>query len=162
MAVAGGLVKKRRSKAQFKEPEQSNSYLDRGSGRVIQIAGTKQVAMEYNPKEHAHLPEGFCVINIQTGNKPEEMAPVQVTWFDWEIWIPRGTDRIVPLHHVRILNDAVKTEYRQPVYGEDLDAIPSKVHPFTVKKWPKAEAGVFHKEEIQAAQQEYDKIDVDQ
>ncbi len=162
MAEAGGLVKRRRSKSQFKEPDLSNSYLDSGTGRVIQISGQEQIAMQYDKHQHAHLPEGFCVINVDIGNEPHQQAPISVTHFDWTIKIPRGVDCIVPLHHVQILENAVITTYQQPVYGEALIAIPTKLHPFTVKKWPKADAAGVPIEVIQSAQAKHESIDVDE
>ena len=109
--VAGGLVKKRRSKSQFREPTLDNSYLDSGTGKVMQVLGREQVAIEYDAKAMKDVPPGFCVINIAVGNETQ-MEPVLVTYHDWSIRIPRGSDRVVPLQHVEILNNCVETTYR--------------------------------------------------
>jgi len=159
--VAGGLVKKRRSKKAFRDPSLENAYLDKGTGKVIQLSGTNQIAMEYDAKAMKDIPEGYCVINIQTGNDVHNQAPVPLTYFDWQITIPRGTDRIVPLQHVQILNNCVRTDYRQPVYGQELEPIVSKVYPFVVKKWPKAGATDIDPSLIQEVKESYESIDVD-
>ena len=158
--VAGGLVKKRRSKSAFKEPTLDNSYLDPGTGRVVQISGREQIAIEYDPKAMKDVPPGFCVINISVGSE-SQMEPVQVTYFDWAIKIPRGSDRVVPLQHVEILNNCVETTYRQPVYGADLDPIPTKRYPFVVKKWPEASALNIDPNLLQQTKDNYESIDVD-
>ena len=159
--VAGGLVKKRRSKSQFKEPKLDNSYLDSGTGKIIQISGQEQIAMEYDPKAMKDIPAGYCVINIQAGNNSMSMEPVLVTYHDWSIKIPRGSDRVVPLQHVEILNNCIETQYRQPVYGEELEAIPAKRYPFIVKKWPEASAIDIDPSLLQQAKDNYEQIDVD-
>ncbi len=159
--VAGGLVKKRKSKSAFREPKLDNSYLDSGSGKVIQISGRDQIAMEYDAKAMKDVPPGYCVVNIHQGSEPHQQAPVQVTYFDWSIKIPRGSDRVIPLSHVEILNNCVETTYRQPVYGEELVATPTKRYPFTVKKWPEAGALNIDPALIQDAKDRYEQIDVD-
>ena len=158
--VAGGLVKKRRSKSQFREPTLDNSYLDSGTGKVMQVLGREQVAIEYDAKAMKDIPPGFCVINIAVGNETQ-MEPVLVTYHDWSIRIPRGSDRVVPLQHVEILNNCVETTYRQPVYGADLDPIPAKRYPFTVKKWPDASAINIDPSLLQQTKDNYESIDVD-
>lgn len=159
--VAGGLVKKRRSKKAFRDPKLDNSYLDSGTGRVIQVSGREQIAVEYDAKAMKDIPPGYCVINIQVGADTMSMEPVEVTYFDWSIKIPRGTDRVVPLQHVEILNNCIETQYRQPVYGEELEAIPAKRYPFVVKKWPDATAIDIDPSLLQQAKDNYEQIDVD-
>ena len=60
----------------------SNAYFDKGSGKYIQLQGTSQVAVEYDPKKHSSLPDGFGVINVDLD--PEDSAPVSVTVRDWK------------------------------------------------------------------------------
>ena len=72
------------------------------------------------------------------------MGPVPVTHGDWTIVIPRGTDRVVPLQHMNILNDAITTDYFQKDLSHGLTPRTNRRFQFTVKKYPKTgqKAGV--------------------
>jgi len=159
MATAGGLVKTKRKRSLFKESELSNAYFDKGSGKYIQLQGTSQVAVEYDPKKHSSLPDGFGVINVDLD--PEDSAPVSVTVRDWKILVPRNSNRVVPLSHIRVLDDAVTTKYNQPVFGQQLVAIPSKRFNFRVIKWPKA-GGKIIQTDLDDAVERHESILVDE
>ena len=62
---------------------------------------------------------------------------------------------------MQILNNCVRTDYRQPVYGQELEPVMTKVYPFVVKKWPKAGATDIDPSLIQEVKESYESIDVD-
>ena len=80
------------------------------------------------------VPEGHAVINIDYGKDNTEMGPVPVTHGDWTIVIPRGTDRVVPLQHMNILNDSITTDYFQKDLSQGLTPRTNRRFNFTVKK----------------------------
>jgi len=100
------------------------------------------------------------------------MGPVPVTHGDWTLVIPRGSDRIVPLQHLNILNDAITTDYFQKDLSQGLTSRSNRRFNFTVKKYPKtgAKAGVefdessepITKEDIDGALERHEVIDLDQ
>ena len=91
----------------------------------------------------------------------EDSAPVSVTVRDWKILIPRNSNRVVPLTHIRVLDDAVTTKYNQPVFGQQLVAIPSKRFKFQVIKWPKA-GGKIIQTDLDDAVERHESILVDE
>ena len=131
MSVAGGLV------ASENLPKQnlSGAYVPAGEGRWVVLSGGAKMAMEY--KKGDPVPEGHAIINIDYGNDMSEMGPVPVTYGEYTLMIPRGSDRIVPLSHVNVLSDCVITEYFQRDMSSQLTGKSSRRFPFTVKKWPK-------------------------
>ena len=138
MSIAGGLV------ASETLPKQniSDAYVPAGDGKWVVLQGSSKMAAEW--KRGDDVPEGYAVINIEYGRDMTEMGPVPVMHSDWQLIIPRGSDRLVPLQHVNVLNDAVTTEYFQKDLSSQLNARSNRRFNFTVKKWPKTgrKAGV--------------------
>ena len=95
-----------------------------------------------------------------------------MTHGDWALVIPRGSDRIIPLQHMNILNDAITTDYFQKDLSQGLTPRSNRRFNFTVKKWPKTgqRAGVefdessepITKEDIDGALERHEVIDLDQ
>ena len=105
MSIAGGLVQS----TQVPQGKLSDAYVPAGDGKWVVVTGGSKMAAEW--KKGDEVPEGFAVINIDYGNDMTEMGPVPVTHGDWQLIIPRGSNRVVPLQHLNVLNDAVTTEY---------------------------------------------------
>ena len=164
--MSGGLF----SAAKLPNQKRHEGYADAGDGRFVVLPNGMKMAAEW--KKGETVPEGHAVINIDYGKDNTEMRPVPVTHGDWTIVIPRGTDRIVPLQHMNILNDAITTDYFQKDLSQGLTARTNRRFNFTVKKYPKTgqKAGVefdetsepITKEDIEGAIERHEVIDRDQ
>ena len=131
MSVAGGLLQSE----QLPKQKRHSSYVAAGEGKFVVMPNGMKMAAEW--KKGDPVPEGFAVINIDYGHNNTEMGPVPVTHGDWTLVIPRGTNRIVPMQHMNILNDAVSTDYFQRDLSQGLTARSSRRFNFQVIKWPK-------------------------
>ena len=140
MPTAGGLLGK--SEHIPKHGKKHSSYTDAGEGQWIIMPNGMKMAKEW--KKGDSVPEGFCVINIDHGRDNTEMGPVPVTHGENTLIIPRGTDRMVPLLHVNVLNDAVTTDYFQKDLMSGMSSRSNRRFNFIVKKWAKtgSEMGV--------------------
>ena len=166
MSIAGGLLPTENLPKQNRD----SGYAPAGDGRFIVLPNGMKMAAEWNKGDE--VPEGHAVINIDYGKDNTEMGPVPVTHGDWTIVIPRGTDRIVPLQHMNILNDAITTDYFQKDLSQGLTPRTNRRFIFTVKKYPKTgqKAGVefddssepISKEDIEGAMERHEVIDRDQ
>ena len=101
MSIAGGLL----PTENLPKQKRDSGYAPAGDGRFVVLPNGMKMAAEW--KKGDEVPEGHAVINIDYGKDNTEMGPVPVTHGDWTIVIPRGTDRVVPLQHMNILNDAI-------------------------------------------------------
>jgi len=166
MSIAGGLLPTENLPKQNRD----SGYVPAGDGRFVILPNGMKMAAEW--KRGNDVPEGHAVINIDYGKDSTEMGPVPVTHGDWTIVIPRGTDRIVPLQHMNILNDAISTDYFQKDLSQGLTARSNRRFNFSVKKWPKTgqKAGAdinsssepITKEDIDGAIERHEVIDLDQ
>lgn len=166
MSVAGGLL----PSEQLPKQSRHESYVPAGEGRFVVMPNGMKMAAEW--KRGNEVPEGFAVINIEFGKDNTEMGPVPVTHGDWTLVIPRGTDRLVPLQHMNILNDAVVTDYFQKDLSQGLTARSNRRFNFQVRKWPKTgkKAGAefsgdsdpITKEDLEDALERHEVIDLDQ
>ena len=166
MSIAGGLLPSENLPKQTRD----SSYAPAGEGRFVVLPNGMKMAAEWGKGDT--VPEGYAVINIEYGKDNTEMGPVPVTAGDWTIVIPRGSDRIVPLQHMNILNDAISTDYFQKDLSQGLTARSNRRFNFTVKKWPKTgqKAGAdinsssepITKEDIDGAIERHEVIDLDQ
>ena len=166
MSIAGGLIQSENLPKQKRD----SGYVPAGDGRFVVLPNGMKMAAEF--KKGDTVPEGHAVINIDYGKDNTEMGPVPVTHGDWTIVIPRGTDRVVPLQHMNILNDAITTDYFQKDLSQGLTPRTNRRFNFTVKKYPKtgAKAGVefdeesepITKEDIEGAIERHEVIDLDQ
>ena len=166
MSIAGGLLPTENLPKQNRD----SGYVPAGDGRFVILPNGMKMAAEW--KRGNDVPEGHAVINIDYGKDSTEMGPVPVTHGDWTIVIPRGTDRIVPLQHMNILNDAITTDYFQKDLSQGLTPRTNRRFIFTVKKYPKTgqKAGVdlddssepISKEDIEGAMERHEVIDLDQ
>ena len=133
MPTAGGLLGK--SEHIPKHGKKHSAYQDAGEGQWIIMPNGMKMAKEW--KKCDSVPEGFCVINIDHGRDNTEMGPVPVTHGENTLIIPRGTDRMVPLLHVNVLNDAVTTDYFQKDLMSGMSSRSNRRFNFIVKKWAK-------------------------
>ena len=166
MSIAGGLLPSQGLPNQ----KRHEGYAPAGEGKFVVLPNGMKMAAEY--KKGDTVPEGFAVINIEYGHDNTEMGPVPVTHGDWTIVIPRGTNRIVPLQHMNILNDAVSTDYFQRDLSQGLTARSNRRFNFRVIKWPKTgkKAGAefnsssegITKEDVEDAIERHEVIDLDQ
>ena len=166
MSIAGGLIQTENLPKQKRD----SGYAPAGDGRFVVLPNGMKMAAEW--KKGDEVPEGHAVINIEFGKDNTEMGPVPVTHGDWTIVIPRGSDRIVPLQHMNILNDAITTDYFQKDLSQGLTARTNRRFQFAVKKYPKTgkKAGVefdetsepITKEDIEGAIERHEVIDLDQ
>ena len=166
MSIAGGLLPTESLPKQTRD----SSYAPAGEGRFVVLPNGMKMAAEW--EKGNDVPEGHAVINIEYGKDSTEMGPVPVTAGDWTIVIPRGTDRIVPLQHLNILNDAVTTDYFQKDLSQGLTSRSNRRFILTVKKWPKTgnKAGAeidkssepITKEDLDGALERHEVIDLDQ
>ena len=166
MSIAGGLIQTENLPKQKRD----SGYAPAGDGRFVVLPNGMKMAAEW--KKGDEVPEGYAVINIDYGKDNTEMGPVPVTHGDWTIVIPRGSDRVVPLQHMNILNDAITTDYFQKDLSQGLTPRTNRRFNFTVKKYPKtgAKAGVefdeesepITKEDIEGAIERHEVIDLDQ
>ncbi len=159
MPTAGGLLGK--SEHIPKHGKKHSSYTDAGEGQWIIMPNGMKMAKEW--KKGDSVPEGFCVINIDHGRDNTETGPVPVTHGENTLIIPRGTDRMVPLLHVNVLNDAVTTDYFQKDLMSGMSSRSNRRFNFTVKKWAKTgnEMGISM-EDLEDAKQRHEVIDLDQ
>ena len=166
MSIAGGLLPSENLPSQ----KRHDNYAPAGEGRFVVLPnGIKMAALWEKGNE---VPEGHAVINIDYGKDSTEMGPVPVTAGDWTLDIPRGSDRIVPLQHLNILNDAITTDYFQKDLSQGLTSRSNRRFNFTVRKWPKTgnKAGAefdgastpITKEDIDGALERHEVIDLDQ
>ena len=166
MSIAGGLIQSENLPKQKRD----SGYAPAGDGRFVVLPNGMKMAAEW--KKGDEVPEGHAVINIDYGKDNTEMGPVPVTHGDWTIVIPRGTDRVVPLQHMNILNDAITTDYFQKDLSHGLTPRTNRRFQFTVIKYPKTgqKAGVefdetsepITKEDIEGAMERHEVIDLDQ
>ena len=166
MSIAGGLIQTENLPKQNRD----SGYVPAGDGRFVVLPNGMKMAAEW--KKGDTVPEGHAVINIDYGRDNTEMGPVPVTHGDWTIVIPRGSDRVVPLQHMNILNDAITTDYFQKDLSQGLTPRTNRRFQFTVKKYPKTgkKAGVefdetsepITKEDIEGAIERHEVIDLDQ
>jgi|TARA_Y100000310_G_scaffold288350_1_gene313897 hypothetical protein len=131
MSIAGGLV----ASESLPKTNLSEAYVPAGEGKWVVLSGNTKVAVEH--KKGETVPEGFAVINIDYGNDMTEMGPVPVTHGTWTIMVPRGSNRILPLSHVNVLNDAITTEYFQRDMSSQLTSRSGRRFNFRVIHWPK-------------------------
>ena len=129
MSIAGGLIQTENLPKQKRD----SGYAPAGDGRFVVLPNGMKMAAEW--KKGDTVPEGHAVINIDYGKDNTEMGPVPVTHGDWTIVIPRGTDRVVPLQHMNILNDAITTDYFQKDLSQGLTPRTNRRFNFTVKKF---------------------------
>jgi len=111
------------------------------------------------------VPPGYCVVNIEPGEELSDTGPVPVTHGTHTLVIPRGSDRLVPIAHVNILNDAIETRYFQSDITDQMSARHSRRFNFQVKKWPKTgkDAGIeFTKSDMEDALERHEVIDLNQ
>ena len=166
MSIAGGLIQSENLPKQKRD----SGYAPAGDGRFVVLPNGMKMAAEW--KKGDEVPEGHAVINIDYGKDNTEMGPVPVTHGDWTIVIPRGSDRIIPLQHMNILNDAITTDYFQKDLSHGLTPRTNRRFQFTVIKYPKTgqKAGVefdetsepITKEDIEGAMERHEVIDLDQ
>ena len=159
MPTAGGLLGK--SEHIPKHGKKHSSYTDAGDGQWIIMPNGMKMAKEW--KKGDSIPEGFCVINIDHGRDNTEMGPVPVTHGENTLIIPRGTNRVVPLLHVNVLNDAVTTDYFQKDLMSGMSSRSNRRFNFVVKKWAKtgSEMGLSL-EDLEDAKERHEVIDLDQ
>ena len=159
MPTAGGLLGK--SEHIPKHGKKHSSYTDAGDGQWIIMPNGMKMAKEW--KKGDSIPEGFCVINIDHGRDNTEMGPVPVTHGENTLIIPRGTNRVVPLLHVNVLNDAVTTDYFQKDLMSGMSSRSNRRFNFVVKKWAKtgSEMGISL-EDLEDAKERHEVIDLDQ
>ena len=159
MPTAGGLLGK--SEHIPKHGKKHSSYTDAGDGQWIIMPNGMKMAKEW--KKGDSIPEGFCVINIDHGRDNTEMGPVPVTHGENTLIIPRGTNRMVPLLHVNVLNDAVTTDYFQKDLMSGMSSRSNRRFNFVVKKWAKtgSEMGISL-EDLEDAKERHEVIDLDQ
>ena len=159
MPTAGGLLGK--SEHIPKHGKKHSSYTDAGEGQWIIMPNGMKMAKEW--KKGDSIPEGFCVINIDHGRDNTEMGPVPVTHGENTLIIPRGTNRMVPLLHVNVLNDAVTTDYFQKDLMSGMSSRSNRRFNFIVKKWAKTgnEMGISM-EDLEDAKERHEVIDLDQ
>ena len=166
MSIAGGL----NQSENIPKQKRDSGYAPAGDGRFVVLPNGMKMAAEW--KKGDEVPEGHAVINIDYGKDNTEMGPVPVTHGDWTIVIPRGSDRIIPLQHMNILNDAITTDYFQKDLSHGLTPRTNRRFQFTVIKYPKTgqKAGVefdetsepITKEDIEGAMERHEVIDLDQ
>ena len=159
MPTAGGLLGK--SEHIPKHGKKHSSYTDAGDGQWIIMPNGMKMAREW--KKGDSVPEGYCVINIDHGRDNTEMGPVPVTHGENTLIIPRGTNRVVPLLHVNVLNDAVTTDYFQKDLMSGMSSRSNRRFNFVVKKWAKtgSEMGLSL-EDLEDAKERHEVIDLDQ
>ena len=159
MPTAGGLLGK--SEHIPRHGKKHPGYQEAGEGQWIILPSGMKMAREF--KKGDVLPEGFCVINIDHGHDNTEMGPVPVTHGENTVIIPRGTDRVVSLRHVNVLNDAVTTEYYQKDLMSGMSSRSNRRFNFSVKEWPKTgeEMGI-PVEALEDAKERHEVIDLNQ
>ena len=159
MPTAGGLLGK--SEHIPKNGKKHCAYQDAGEGQWIIMPNGMKMAKEW--KKGDSVPEGFCVINIDHGRDNTEMGPVPVTHGENTLIIPPGTNRVVPLLHVNVLNDAVTTDYFQKDLMSGMSSRSNRRFNFVVKKWAKtgSEMGLSL-EDLEDAKERHEVIDLDQ
>jgi len=131
MSIGGGLV----PTTDVPQGRRHSGYVEVGDGKWAHLPHGMNLAKPY--KRGDDVPPGYCVINIEPGAELSETSPVPVTFGSFTLVIPRGSDRLVPITHVNILNDAVETRYFQADITEQMAARHSRRFNFQVKKWPK-------------------------
>ena len=159
MPTAGGLLGK--SEHIPKHGKKHSSYTDAGEGQWIIMPNGMKMAKEW--KKGDYVPEGYCVINIDHGRDNTEMGPVPVTHGESTLIIPRGTNRVVPLLHVNVLNDAVTTDYFQKDLMSGMSSRSNRRFNLTVKIWAKTgnEMGISM-EDLEDSKERHEVIVLDQ
>ena len=114
MSIAGGLIQTENLPKQTRD----SGYAPAGDGRFVVLPNGMKMAAEW--KKGDIVPEGHAVINIDYGKDNTEMGPVPVTHGDWTIVIPRGTDRVVPLQHMKKAGVEFD-ETSEPITKEDIE-----------------------------------------
>ena len=159
MSIAGGLLPSK----QLPEQNLHDAYVQAGEGKFVVIQEGMRLAAEF--KDGNDVPEGYCVINIEYGRDVADTGPVPVTLGEDTLVIPRGTDRIVPLGFVNVLNDAVTTEYFQRDLMSSLISRSTRRFDFRVKKWPKTgnhQGAIITKEDLEDSVKRHEVIELDQ
>ena len=164
MSIAGGLVQS----TQVPQGKLSDAYVPAGDGKWVVVTGGSKMAAEW--KKGGEVPEGFAVVNIDYGNDMTEMGPVPVTHGDGQLIIPLGSNRLIPLQHLTVLNDAVTTEYFQRDMSSQLTARSNRRFNFRVVKWPKTgkkagkdmEGGEISLDELNESRERHEVIELDQ
>ena len=159
MPTAGGLLGK--SEQIPKHGSKHSAYQEVGEGQFIIMPNGMKMAKEY--KRGDSIPEGYCVINIDYGNDNTEMGPIPVTNGEDTVVIPRGSDRLVSLNHVNVLNDAITTDYFQRDLMSGLESRSSRRFNFIIKEWPKTgDAKGVPVEVLDDAKERHEVIDLNQ
>jgi len=159
MSIGGGLV----PSTDIPKGNRHSGYENVGDGRWQHLPNGLNLAQAY--KKGDEVPPGYCVVNISHGDNVSEGGPVPVTHGDFTLVIPRGSDRLVPIGHVNILNDAVETHYFQHDITEQMGARHSRRFDFQVRKWPKTGENVgvvFEKDDLESAIERHEVIDLNQ
>mgnify|MGYP001462999597 FL=1 len=159
MPTAGGLLGK--SEHIPKHGNKHSAYQEVGEGKFIIMPNGMKMAREH--KKGDVIPEGYCVIHIEYGNDNTEMGPVPVTNGEDTVVIPRGSDRLVSLNHVNVLNDAITTDYFQRDLMSGLESRSSRRFNFSIKEWPKTgDAKGVPIEVLDDAKERHEVIDLNQ
>lgn len=159
MSIGGGLVPSR----DVPQGTRHSGYTEVGDGRWAHLPHGMNLATAY--KRGDDVPPGYCVVNIEPGEELSDTGPVPVTHGTHTLVIPRGSDCLVPIAHVNILNDAIETRYFQPDITDQMSARHSRRFNFQVKKWPKTgkDAGIeFTKSDMEDALERHEVIDLNQ
>lgn len=159
MSIGGGLVPSR----DVPQGTRHSGYTEVGDGRWAHLPHGMNLATAY--KRGDDVPPGYCVVNIEPGEELSDTGPVPVTHGTHTLVIPRGSDRLVPIAHVNILNDAIETRYFQSDITDQMSARHSRRFNFQVKKWPKTgkDAGIeFTKSDMEDALERHEVIDLNQ
>tara|TARA_Y100000310_G_C20569216_1_gene757136 strand:- start:733 stop:1218 length:486 start_codon:yes stop_codon:yes gene_type:complete len=159
MSIGGGLVPSEEVPQGTRHP----GYQDVGDGKWAHLPHGLNLAKPY--KKGDTVPPGYCVINIEHGAQLSDTGPVPVTHGTHSVVIPRGTDRLVPIGHVNILNDAVETHYFQGDITQQMSARHNRRFNFQVKQWPKTGDHVgteITKENLEDSIKAHEVIDLNQ
>ena len=157
MSIAGGLL----PSEQLPKVKRDGAYTDVGDGKHIVLQNGMRLAKQW--KSGDPVPPGYAVINIDHGLAVSDTGPVPVTHSDDTLVIPRGTDRLVPITHVNVLNDAVITEYFQSDLMSPLQPRHHRRFNFAVKQWPKTgDAAGLEVSDIDSSMESHEVVDLNQ
>ena len=131
MAIGGGLIQEDFNAV----PVRHSGYTETGEGQYIVLPNGIRLAQEW--KSGDPIPEGHVVINIEYGDDMTDAGPVPVTVGDNSLCIPRQSDRLVPVEHMNVLNDAVETTYFQKDLMTQMIPKDSRRVKVNVVKWSK-------------------------
>ena len=159
MSVGGGLVPSDNVPQGNRHP----GYQDVGDGKWAHLPHGLKLAKAW--KKGDAIPPGYCVINIEHGAQLSDTGPVPVTHGTHSIVIPRGSDRLVPIGHVGILDDAVETHYFQGDITQQMSPRHNRRFNFQVKHWPKTgnhAATEIEPKTLESSVERHEVIDLDQ